>query len=94
MWTSSRKNNSSLMERENHPHNSINGVSRVAVTSTVLCVLIWLLDIIILALSYSEFCKQSSNYEIDVKKKGSAFRTENKISMNGITRSCFVTVQH
>jgi len=68
---------------------SINGVSRVAVTSTVLCVLIWLLDIIILALSYSEFCKQSSNYEIDVKKKGSAFRTENKISMNDITRSCF-----
>ena len=43
----------------------------MSVTSTVLCVIIWLLDIIILALSYSEFCKETQHLVVTVEIKNS-----------------------
>ena len=43
----------------------------MSVTSTVLCVIIWLLDIIILALSYSEFCKETQELVVTVEVKNS-----------------------
>ena len=72
-----------------HPRQSNHGVSRVSVTSTVLCVVIWLLDIIILALSYSEFCKETQNIEILVNIKDQRIPRPYSIPPTEFNRKCF-----
>jgi len=74
--------------RNNHS-NSIHAVSRVSVTSTVLCVVIWLLDIIILALAYSEFCKETQKLEINVVVQNQRLPRPYSVPSSTISRKCF-----
>ena len=69
---------------------SIHAVSRVSVTSTVLCVVIWLVDIIILALSYSEFCKETQNIKISVQPLNQKFPRPYSVDPISVSRKCFV----